>query len=156
MYSPSRISPSNDPREVQTSIRLTKRVQFLVPLDAAGLGTLQLPTIMQGVPGGNTFWSSVRVSTIELWAPADANTTRPLQVTTVLDSSGGMPPLTWMDSGTQGSVRPKVGFKLGLLDQARWFSPAATFTFCTIKSAPVATSLVGQATVELLSPALVQ
>jgi len=83
--------------------------------------------------------------------PGDA--TNFLRVTLAADSSWDQPNFQVTDTGTVGNERPRVAFRLGLLDRARWFTTADTTPVCII-TGPVDTNVTIQATIEIISPSL--
>lgn len=161
MYAPTRKALAINPGDVQTTIRLTKRIQISVPLAVTtGLGSLKVSDLASGIPGGSSYWNSIRVTAIDVWGTATSTTTPgadtgSLQINVDSSSSWSQPPVTWIDSGTSGAERPRIGFTLGLLDQARFFGTADTTVLFSAKGTPQ-TSLIVQCTVELVSPSLVQ
>lgn len=161
MYAPTRKALPVNPGDVQTTIRLTKRIQVTVPLaNTTGLGSLKVSDLSSGIPGGSSYWNSIRITAIDVWGTATSNTIPgadviPLQITVDSSSSWSQPPVTWIDSGTSGAERPRIGFALGLLDQARFFGTADTTELFSAKGTPQS-SLIVQCTVELVSPPLVQ
>jgi len=161
MYAPTRKPVPLNPPDVQTTIRLTKRIQVSVILaTTTGLGSLRVADLASGIPGGSSYWNSIRITAIDVWSTAGTATAGstdgpPLQITVDSSSSWSQPPVTWIDSGTSGQERPRIGFTLGLLDQARFFGTADTTELFSAKGPPN-TTLVVQCTVELVSPSLVQ
>jgi hypothetical protein len=155
-FSPSKLTLPPQIPDVEPTIRITKRVQINVVLSSeSGVASLLTANLLAGVPGGNTYWHKFRIERIDLWGdqstPGDS--TNFLRVTLAADSSWDQPNFQVTDNGTVGNERPRVAFRLGLLDRARWFTTADTTVVCLI-TGPVNTNVTIQATVELISPAL--
>jgi len=115
--------------------------------------------LMGAVPGGNTYWSRVRVNLIRLWAPNFANQSAISDSPTLRVKSGddglNEPAVSWSDNGTGGQQRPRIAFALGLREQAAWFGVASSQLLCTVEWNSLAGGtpfVIVQASVELLSP----
>jgi hypothetical protein len=133
-----------------------KKVQISVPLDATtGVASLAFGALMAGVPGGLTYWHRFRVERVDLWGSdtITSESSNSLSVVLSASSSWDQPNFQVTDVGTIGNERPRVGFRLGVLDRARWFNTAATELLCLITGSP-GTEVTVQATVELVSPVL--
>lgn len=167
MYTPHRIQCPSQPPEVQDTVRGTKTVQFLVAIPAVqpSAGTpVTVADVMGSVPGGLTYWAHARVNLIRAWAPAIVYTgsgqpTGDSVVLRVDVANDGLdaPTVSWSDSGTGGSQRPKVAYMLGLREQSSWFGVASTQELCRLHVAGAAGSqlnVIVQANLELLSPNL--
>jgi hypothetical protein len=128
---------------VEPTIRLQKRIQFLHSAEAPTV--LTVADFSAAVPGGTTYWNSIRIDRVDVWALDGGQA----EVTVSPDSSWNQPPLHLLDIGTAGQRRGAVGFRLGLLDRARFFGVAAADAVCTVGGG----SLVIQASIELISPA---
>jgi hypothetical protein len=110
--------------------------------------------IAAAVPGGSTYWNSIRIQKLMFWGQdfsSTASQSVPLTVEVTSVSGWSQPPMQYSDQGTGGQKRSTVGFKLGLLDQARYFGPADSTVVATVKTAPTSTVVV-RASVELVSP----
>jgi len=166
MYAPHRIQCPSHPPEVQDTVRGTKTVQFLVAIPAvqpsAGI-PVTVADVMGAVPGGLTYWAHVRVNLIRAWAPAIVYSSSGLAqgdsvVLRVDVANDGLdaPTMSWSDSGTGGSQRPKVAYMLGLREQSSWFGVASTRELCRLHLAPAGNPslVIVQANLELLSPNL--
>jgi hypothetical protein len=160
MYAPHRIPCPTHPTEVQNTVRVVKAIQFNLSMAAS---TKPVPVtvadLMTAVPGGNTYWSRVRVNLIRLWAPTFANqaSTGDSPTLRVVSGDDGLnePPVSWSDNGTGGQQRPRIAFALGLREQAAWHGVASNQLLCTVawtNSAGGTPFVIVQASVELLSP----
>lgn len=147
-FTPTRVQPPEEPDQVERTIRVTKKVQFSQVLAGGSSADFSPAEIAAAVPGGLTYWNTLRVERINVWAGAQQDNTMTVQVPSL---GGNNPPLTLTDSGTGGARRPAVGFRLGLLERSRFYGVADTTTLVTV-SASVPTTVVIQATVELASP----
>lgn len=155
-FSPSKLRLPSQIPAVEPTIRLEKRVQINAVLSSeSGVFTLATSSLMAGVPGGSTYWHKFRIDRIDIWGdqttPGDS--TNFLRVTLAADSSWDQPNFQLTDIGTVGNQRPRVAFRLGLLDRARWFTTADTTSVCVI-TGPVDTNVTIQAAIELISPSL--
>jgi hypothetical protein len=156
---PHRVGAPAEPRPVERTIRLTKRVQVSYDSSTEGTTNITPALIMQGVPGGTSFWSSVRFEKFEIYGPASLNLGKEarLEVLIQSQSSYSQPPFSLADAGTSGNRRPCVAFQLGLLDRARFFGVADTTVLAVVgvqdANAYLAGDVIVQATVELISPA---
>jgi hypothetical protein len=146
---PTKLFPPADPPQVERTIKLSKKVQFSQTVSAGASADFSPAEIMSNVPGGLTYWNSFRIEKILIWGGADADGTITATVSAV--SGFSQPPFTLIDSNTAGNRRPAVGFRLGLLDRSRFFGTADDTTLVTVSSS-VATIIVVQATIELISP----
>lgn len=137
---------------VESSLRLRKRIQIQVPLGSTGSAPVPMGAIMAGVPGGATYWNTFRIDSVLIWgsdilgSDADNN----IKVTLSASSAWSQPNFQLLDNGTVGSERPKVGFRLGVLDRARWLNTASSELLCII-TGPADTSATLQASIELIS-----
>jgi hypothetical protein len=57
-----------------------------------------------------------------------------------------------MDTGVEAARRAKVGVKLGLMDRARYFGTADTFTLLEVSSSEPNVPITVQADIELWGP----
>jgi hypothetical protein len=150
---PREVRSTNQPRPVEFSIKVPKRIQLNIPIGTSGNVSVSPSMLSAGVPGGLTYWSRIRVEKIEVWSDATAEGSDLLEVQVSPDTSWNQPPFAVRDSGTVGNERAHVGFKLGLLDRARWFGTADTTELCVVRSGPD-TACILQASIELISPGL--
>lgn len=150
MMSPQRASRMRDPAPVVDTIRLTKRIQITLPVDAEGDVGITPAILMAGVPGGQTYWRECRIERIDIFsnsAPGEIDT---INLVTAGDSSvNGV--AQFMDTGVPGSHRAHIGYRLGLLDRARWYSTAATTGLGSLTASTRPGSVTVQAVVELQS-----
>jgi len=165
MYTPHRIQCPAHPPEVQNTVRGTKTVQFLkaIPTGSSTGVPVTIADVMGAVPGGLTYWAHARVNLIRVWAPAityNISSALPdgdsvfLRVDVANDGLDA-PTVSWTDSGTGGSQRPRVAYMLGLREQSSWFGVASTQELMRVY-VPSASgcSVIVQANLELLSPNL--
>lgn len=165
MYAPHRIQCPSHPPEVQNTVRGTKTVQFLTVVAAGSTGStpVTVADVMGAVPGGLTYWAHVRVNLIRVWAPAivynasgqAAGDSVVLRVDVANDGLDA-PTVSWSDSGTGGSQRPRVAYMLGLREQSSWFGVASTQELFRVfvNTSSAAVNVIVQANLELLSPNL--
>jgi len=152
-FAPKEVTPTSDPRPVEYSIKIPKRIQIQVVLPESGNHSVTVSELMGGVPGGITYWNRVRFERFDVWSGADAASSDVLTVTVSPQNDWSQPVFSVKDSGTVGNTRAKVGFRLGLLDRARYFGTAATTELFVVGG--LATSeVIIQASVELISPGL--
>jgi len=164
MYAPHRIQCPSHPPEVQNTVRGTKTVQFLkfIPTASSTGVPVTVADLMGSVPGGLTYWAHVRVNLIRAWAPAITYNGNGLAdgdsvVLRVDVANDGLdaPTVSWSDSGTGGSQRPRVAYMLGLREQSSWFGVAsAQELFRLYVSSSNGCNVIVQANLELLSPNL--
>jgi hypothetical protein len=156
MFAPRRISSRVDPGPVEQTIRVSKTVEFTVPITTSAAETVEVAQIMAAVPGGLTFWSRMRVNSIKVWgAPVLVNADPQGISVQATGTTTGLAPSAWVDVGTPGAQRAHVAFVPGLQEQSTWHPVASTQGVFNVRSAPpgVQTVLV-QASVDLLSPIL--
>lgn len=155
MFAPRRISSRADPGPVEQTIRVSKSVEFNVPLTASDAETVEVATIMAAVPGGLTFWSRVRVNSVKVWgAPAFAHAD-PLGISVqATGTTAGLAPSAWVDMGTPGAQRAHVAFVPGLQEGSTWHPVASTQGVFTLRSVTGAQNVLVQVSVDLLSPLL--
>jgi hypothetical protein len=139
---------------VERTIKLAKKVRINALLTA---GTLAITPafLMQGVPGGTSYWNSCQIERIEVYG-GDTASADPSGLTLTVEpvSAYSQPPFSVSDSGTIGAERARCGVRLGLLDRARWFGTADTTTIATVSSAGVVNEpVVVYASIQLVSPA---
>lgn len=156
MFAPRRVSSRVDPGPVEQTIRVSKTVEFNVPITASTAETVEVATIMAAVPGGLTFWSRMRVNSVRVWgapvlAAADAQGIS-VQAT---GTTAGLAPSAWVDVGTPGAQRAHIAFVPGLQEQSTWHPVASTQGVFTLRSVPAtAQNVLVQVSVDLLSPIL--
>jgi hypothetical protein len=154
MMAPHRIPSRADPGPVQQTIRVSKAVEFSVPIAASTTESVTVAMIMTAVPGGLTFWSKMRVNSIRVWGEPATAVTNPAGISvTATGTAAGLAPTSWEDVGTAGAQRSHIAFLPGLQDQSTWNSVASTQSVFTVRSVPpLAQTVLVQASVELLSP----
>jgi len=157
---PHRVPIVNDPPNVIDSVQIIKTVQLQTIPPTEGLNIT--PTLLASrLPGGTTFWSRIRIEKISVWGDNGTSETIPstrsgdLFVIIPSDSSWDQPTIEWSDTGVFGVSRPKIAFKLGLLDRARWFGVADETVIAQVgnRVAPGNPAVTIQATVSVISPA---
>jgi len=154
---PNRKSPPTQPAAVLPTIMIKKLIQLNVPLsEDTGVATVAFGALSAGLPGGATYWDRLRVDYVYVYGdqrPVSDSGANSINVTVAASGAWNQPNFQLSDVGTEGNVRPRVGFSLGLLDKARWFTPASTELLCTISGVPGTTALL-QASIHVVSPAL--
>lgn len=147
MY-PERLTVKADPPEIVHTIRVMKRVQLTQTVTTPF--SITPAALALAIPGGLTYWNSFRIERVDVWGTANVDNT--LSVSLPAVSAGSQPPVTYVDTGIAGQRRPMVGFRLGLLDRARFFGVADATVLATVNFSS-GTSLTIQAVLELSSPA---
>lgn len=156
MYAPRRIPSRADPGPVEQTIRVSKAVEFSVPVTSSSGTVVDAATIMNAVPGGLTYWSRMRLNSVKVWgAPATVGSDPPGISVQAIGNGISAAPTLWVDMGTAGARRSHVAFVPGLLEQSSWFNVAATQGFFTLRSVPSADAqtLLVQVSIDLLSAA---
>jgi hypothetical protein len=116
--------------------------------------------ISAAVPGGATYWTSMRVNSIAVWGESlVSNVSVPsisgaISLLLPADLTWGQPLRKFTDSGVQGHTRPKLHVRLGALQRMRFFGPADTTVLATIQGAE-GERLTIQFSVELVSSTVV-
>jgi len=151
MMAPMRASRMRDPLPVVETIRLTKRIQIILDTPASGSELVTPVVLMTGVPGGLTYWRNCRIERIDVFSNSAPSSVDTLRVTCAADAAWNQTTSEWVDTGIPGQVRAHVGFRLGLLDRARWFSTADTTPLCAVSVDIGPNKVIVQATVELQS-----
>jgi len=154
---PQRAPIDNDPPSREKSITVNQVFQSAFELSNTPKQDITPAFIATSFPGA-AFWSRFRIEKIAIWG-------RTLVSGTVLQTSGAItvdipadvswnqPPMRLTDDGIEGQSRPKIAFKLGLLDRARFFTPADETIICSISGS--ANELITcQFTLQLVSPAV--
>lgn len=153
---PHRTSSPSEPMPVVPTITVTKWIQVVLPIDSSGTSLIVSPSVLSaGVPGGLTFWSTVRFEQFRVYGDQVLSPEDPgrLRVSLTPNSGWSQPTFDLEDVGTLGRMRPHVGFMLGLLDRARWFNTADTTNLFQIIF-DATSSITVQAKVTLTSPNL--
>jgi hypothetical protein len=136
---------------IEPTIRVTKK--FEVSLRSATTPwSITVAQLCAGIPGGLTYWNRVRFEKFDIWnnsALEGQTQSGPLAISIAPDSTSGQPPFQLVDNGTVGNRRSGVGFRLGLLERARFYGTADTTVIFTVQSG---SSVLVQVTMELLSP----
>jgi hypothetical protein len=157
-FVPHRVPIASDPPPRERSIVVHQVFTNIASEPLSGGYTVTPAVIMQAVPGA-AFWSRLRVEKISIWGQAPSSTallpnpSNSIVVNIPTDTGWFQPPMQWVDDGVAGQSRPKIAFKLGLLERARFFTPADTTTLCTVSAAD-ADILCFQYSLELVSPTL--
>jgi hypothetical protein len=154
---PSRVPIIVDPPSIQDTIRIVKRIQITLSQTTTGAVTLRYSDLMAGVPGGLTYWNSVRVERLDFWSMWNGQASNTIHVTIPTASSWGQPQSEWTDSGVPGKRRAHIGIRFGLIERSRFAGTATTDTLCLVSvdgsSTTEAPSFVTcQAVIELISP----
>jgi hypothetical protein len=151
--------PYNIP-ELNPQIIVIKKFPIFVTQTGATGFDLTYAKVALAVPGGNTYFNTMRVEKVQVWGAATnvgggGSEGTPLTVTIPAVTSWNQPAEKFVDSGTSGSTRPKIGFKLGLLQASRFMGTSDTQIICNINQAPQLageTRIVIHVTVELAGP----
>jgi len=152
-FAPERLRPPQDPPIVQNTVRVSKKIQLFIPAESTPTVTpISASLLATAVPGGLTYWSTMRIERIDAWGSGLDDST--IQLMIVSQPGWSQPNLQLEDVGTPGQQRPRIGVRLGLLDRARWFSTADTTVLCSLQTSSSTATIVLQATIELLSPPL--
>lgn len=144
---PHRVHIPADPPAVTTSVLVNKVIAFTPMPEPSVPFAIDVGTIMSQISGGTTYWSRVRIEKIQIWGLPDSV----LEVQVPTDNGWDQPPIEWEDTGVPGQSRPRIAFKLGLLDRTRWFSPTSEQILFRAIVTPDA-GLVIHASVALMSP----
>jgi len=123
----SRVNGPRDPPDVSNDFLMEKTVQILLPVPVTpGKATVTGATIAAHLPVDPTTTTKFRLLKISVWAPAGANNKVQLQMVSSGDvANGGDDNALFADNGTQGSVRPQIHVRPGLLGRIRWFSSSS-------------------------------
>jgi hypothetical protein len=157
-FTPQRVGIVSDPPPRERSIVVNQVFTQLANVPLSGGYTVTPAVIMQSVPGA-AFWARVRIEKISIWGQNPAGTalapnpSNSIVVNVPTDTAWNQPPMQWIDDGVEGQSRPKIAFKLGLLDRARFFTPADTTTLFSVSGANE-DLLCLQYSLELVSPTL--
>lgn len=148
---PQRASRMTDPPVVVDTIKLTKRIQVVVSTPESGSALISPSVLMAGVPGGLTYWRNCRIERIDIFsnsAPASLDT---ITVTSAGNDEWNQTVAQWIDTGVPGQARAHVGYRLGLLDRARWFNTADDTPLGAVSVDTGPNKVIVQAVVELQS-----
>lgn len=138
-----------DPPLVVDAIRLTKRIQVTIPIDTEGDAAITPAILMAGVPGGQTYWRECRIERIDVFSNSSPGEIDSINV--VIAGSGSQGVAQWLDNGVPGSHRAHIGYRLGLLDRAKWHNTADGTNLGSITASTRPGSVIVQAVVELQS-----
>lgn len=150
---PREVQISPLPPKVQYSIEVVKVIQIVVPVPASGNESISPSMLSAGIPGGLTYWSRIRFESFRAYAKDVSTGSSELAITVSPQTDWNQPPFSIIDSGTAGNVRPRLGFKLGLLDRSRWFGTADTTELFVVSGNPDEDIII-QASVVIMSPGL--
>lgn len=149
--SPQRVKPQALPPQITDTIRVNKRIQVTVGSDVTPADIDITPVmLMAGVPGGITYWNRVRFERIDVWG----GTSTSLGMRVMSQSGWDQPPLQMSDTGATGASRSAIGFRLGLLDRARFFGTADATVLATVSVPATDMDVTIHAVVELMSSTL--
>jgi len=138
---------------VEPTIRVTKKFSITLGVAASPL-PVTVAMLSASIPGGLTYWSRVRFEKFDVWSGSPDEAAK-LSITVGPDASSAQPPFQITDHGTSGQRRSAVGFKLGLLERARFFGTAdTTALFTVLAPAGPGVQVFVHTTIELISPAL--
>jgi len=154
LMAPQRASTIVDPPQVVDTIKLTKRIQVTIPTPTTGSIVISPALLAAGVPGGSTYWRDMRIERLDFWsthAPATGSGSDTIVVTAAGNSGNGQTVAQWLDSGVPGKRRAHVGFRLGLLERARFWNTADNTPLSAVSYDGGASSMLCQAVVELNS-----
>lgn len=150
-FAPREVKAPPQIKSVEFSIKVPKLIQISVPLPSSGNESINPSMLSAGVPGGLTYWNSIRIEKILVYSGDAGEEASRLTVVVSPQSGWNQPPFQITDAGTVGNERARLGFKLGVLDRARWFGVADTTELCVVAGIADSTVII-QASVELLSP----
>lgn len=153
----SRVNGPRDPPQISNDFVMDKVVQMLIPVPVTpGKATVTGATVAAHLPVDATTTTKFRLLRVSAWAPAGANNKVQLQMVSSGDvANGGDDNALFQDNGTQGSVRPQVHVRPGLLGRIRWFSSGSIdplFTLSGVDNTAVEV-LVVHVTIQLRSTA---
>lgn len=156
MMGPERASSSGrvNPPVVTDTIRVTKRIQVSLPVPETGAALVSPAVLSAGIPGGLTYWRDMRVERLDFWSDHVITAVvgiDQLTITAAGNSDSGQTVAQYIDSGVPGHRRAHVGFKLGLLQRARFLSTADDTPLASVAYDGGASHVIVQATVELAS-----
>lgn len=155
---PHMVQAPADPPIIIDSVTVIKAVGAEITVPSEGY-VLTPAQISSWIPGGQTYWSRMRIEKVNVWGSASSGTVgtvdNRLQVQLESDSSTGQPPMEWSDSAIIGQSRPRISFKLGLLARSKWYGVADTTEIARISQTGNSGNLTIQVTVAIVSPATV-
>jgi hypothetical protein len=152
-FAPQEVRPPLDPVPVEYSIKVSKRIQLQVTVGSSGNFSVDPSMLSAGVPGGLTYWNRMRIDAVYAYGDSagSAGDDHTISIQASNSTDWDQPSFNIRDTGTLGQSRPRVGFRLALLDRARWFGTAGTTELCVV-NAPTDSIVTLQATIELMSP----
>lgn len=141
---PVKVQQANDPRACKTHVHVLQTFQFQTQFAVSGPASLDITPayiMTNAVPGGTTFWNSVRVNKVACWGQSVANASLATAANGIrFDVAGhsdwGQPATRFVDDGVFGQSRPKLAIALGALQRMRYFGPAETDTLVTVTGTP--------------------
>lgn len=131
MFMPTRAACPNDPPSTSRTITVTQTFasRFIMSAAAQSLPVSYFTTF---IPGGQTYFTTIQFEKFYVWATNGSNSSvedtrdfSELQVMVMGNSTWNQPPKEWEDSGVAGKERPRIAFRLGLLDRARFYGVAS-------------------------------
>jgi hypothetical protein len=149
-FAPMRISIPVQPTPSEVTVKIRKLLQINVPIGESGNVAVSPSMLSAGLVGGLTYWKVLQIDSIRVYSDAAAEASNLLTVSISPSSSWAQPNLVIKDSGTVGNERARIGFRLGLLDRARWFGTASTEELFVASASPDETIIV-QALVTVIS-----
>jgi len=136
---------------IEPTIRVTKK--FEVTLRSATTPfSVTVAQLAAGIPGGLSYWNRIRFEKFDIWNDSTEPSSL-LSLNVFPDSDSAQPPFQLLDHGTAGNRRSGVGFRLGLLERARFYGTADTTVIFTVQQpAGTGTQILVHVTMEMLSP----
>jgi len=155
---PQRATIPSDPPTREKTIVVNQVFQSKFVMDISSKLNITPAFIATSFPCG-AFWSRMRIDKISVWGQTLVTNNVPnvsgaIIVDIPADASWNQPPMRFTDDAVQGQSRPRIAFKLGLLDRARFFTSADETVICTVLGAQNEQFTV-QFTLQLVSPPVV-
>jgi hypothetical protein len=132
-----RVASPADPPPVNISLTIQKKVQVTEQFSATTFD-VDIPTILAGLPGGLTLFSSVRFARFDVWlqnyqgGPTPTPQLSSLVIHWTPQGLDSAERLTFIDSGTIGARRPAISWVPGQVFRNTWFPVADTNTLFVI------------------------
>jgi len=133
---PQRATIQPDPPTREKTIVVNQVFQSKFIMDTTSKLNITPAFIATSFPGG-AFWSRMRIDKVSVWGQTLVGNGIPAVSGAIIvdipsDASWNQPPMRFTDDAVQGQSRPRIAFRLGLLDRARFFTSADETIICTI------------------------
>jgi hypothetical protein len=157
----TRTRGSLEPPAVLDTIVISYRFQLTVPVLTATTVLITPKDLIDGVPGGDTTWNTLRILHVEAWGPDSSQTallglsSLTLGILSISSTGITTDQAVFIDTGTMGAQRSHISIRPGSLFELAWFNTdddtTNVISIATSAAATVTDQVTLQVSVELRS-----